>query len=74
MIESESFREFIHEIAPALDAFMISSSTTIRNWIMKLMKAQALVIKKKLARARSRVISALGGYNQKCGVVENECV
>jgi hypothetical protein len=24
--------------------------------------------------SRSRVISALGRYNQKCGVVENECV
>jgi hypothetical protein len=55
IIESESFREFIHTIAPALDSFMVSSSTSIRNWIMKLFKAQTLVIKNKLAKARSRV-------------------
>ena len=55
MIESESFREFIHTIAPALDAFMVSSSNTIRNWIMKLFKAQTLVIKRKLARARTKI-------------------
>jgi hypothetical protein len=46
MIESESFREFIHVIAPALDTFMISSSNTIRNRIMKLFKAQTLVVTK----------------------------
>src|SRR5271156_2269045 len=55
IIESESFREFIHTIAPALDAFIISSSNTIRNWIMKLFKAQTLVIKRKLARARTKI-------------------
>jgi hypothetical protein len=36
MIESESFRELVHVIAPALDDFMISSANTIRAWIMKL--------------------------------------
>lgn len=55
MIESESFREFIHIIAPALDTFMVSSSNTIRNWIMKLFEKQTLVIKRKLARARTRI-------------------
>ena len=55
MIESESFREFIHTIAPALNAFMVSSSNIIRNWIMKLFKAQTLVIKRKLVRARIKI-------------------
>jgi hypothetical protein len=40
MIESESFRELIHTIAPALDNFMVSSATTIRNWILKLFESQ----------------------------------
>jgi len=36
---SESFRELIHTIAPALDDFMVSSATTIRNWILKLFES-----------------------------------
>jgi len=60
MIESESFRKLIHVIAPALDDFMISSATTIRNWILKLFEGQNLVIKAKLAKARSK-------YRSDCG-------
>jgi hypothetical protein len=55
MIESESFREFVYVIAPALNTFMVASSNTIRNWIMKLFSRQTLVIKRKLARARLRI-------------------
>jgi hypothetical protein len=55
MIGSDSSWEPVHVIALALDAFMVATSNTIRNWIMKLMKAQTLVIKRKLARARSRI-------------------
>jgi hypothetical protein len=55
IIESESFREFIYTIAPALDEFMINSVTTIRRWILKLFAAQTVVIKRKLAKARSRI-------------------
>jgi hypothetical protein len=45
MIESESFRKLIHVIAPALGDFMVSSATTIRNWILKLLEDQHLVVK-----------------------------
>src|SRR5271168_1810053 len=38
-IESSSFREVIHTIAPALDDFMVSSAMTIRNWILKLFES-----------------------------------
>ena len=34
MIESESFRELIHTIAPALNDFMVSSVRIVRNWIL----------------------------------------
>jgi hypothetical protein len=33
-IESESFRELIHTIAPALNDFMVSSVTIVRNYIV----------------------------------------
>jgi hypothetical protein len=62
MIESESFRELIHVIAPALDDFMVSSATTIRNWILKLFENQSLVIKAKLAKARSKVHISFDGW------------
>jgi hypothetical protein len=62
MIESESFRELVHVIAPALDEFMISSATTIRNWILKLFEDQSLVIKAKLAKARSKVHISFDGW------------
>src|SRR5277367_4696530 len=39
MIKSESFREFIHTIAPALDDFMLSSVTIVRNWTLKLFES-----------------------------------
>ena len=55
MIESESFRELIHVIAPALDNFMVSSATTIWNWILKLFESQNLVIKAKLVKARLKI-------------------
>jgi len=61
MIESESFRELIHTIAPALDDFLVSSATTIRNWILKLFEGQSLVIKAKLAKARSKVHISFDG-------------
>ena len=62
MIESESFRELIHVIAPALDDFMVSSATTIRNWILKLFEGQNLVIKAKLAKARSKIHISFDGW------------
>jgi hypothetical protein len=62
MIESESFRELVHVIAPALDEFMVSSATTIRNWILKLFESQTLVIKAKLAKARSKVHISFDGW------------
>jgi hypothetical protein len=61
MIESESFRELIYMIAPALDDFMVSSVTTIRNWILKLFEGQNLVIKVKLAKARSKIYISFDG-------------
>jgi hypothetical protein len=62
MIESESFRELIHMIAPTLDNFLVSSATTIRNWILKLFESQTLVIKAKLAKARSKVHISFDGW------------
>jgi hypothetical protein len=50
-----SFRELIHVIAPALDDSMVSSVRTIRIRILKLFESQTLVIKGKLAEARSKV-------------------
>lgn len=59
MIESESFRELIHTIAPALDSFMVSSSNTIRDWIVKLFETHTLVITKKISKSSIKFISAL---------------
>jgi hypothetical protein len=61
MIESESFRELIHAIAPALDQFMVSSATTTRNRILKLFEEQSLVIKQKLAKARPKIHISFDG-------------
>jgi hypothetical protein len=51
MIGSDSSWEPVHVIALALDAFMVTSSNTIRNWIMKLMKAQTMVIKEEVSKS-----------------------
>jgi hypothetical protein len=55
VVESDSFRELVLFIAPALEGFLVHSATTIRRWILQLFERQTLVIKKKLARARSRI-------------------
>jgi len=59
MNESETFRELIHTIAPAVDSFMASSSNGIRNWIMELFETQTLVITKKISKSPIKFISAL---------------
>jgi hypothetical protein len=55
VVESDSFRELVLFIAPALESFLVQSANTIRRWILQLFDRQSLVIKKKLARARSRI-------------------
>jgi hypothetical protein len=55
VVESESFRELVLFIAPALEGFLVHSASTIRRWILQLFDRQSQVIKKKLAKARSRI-------------------
>jgi hypothetical protein len=55
VVESDSFRELVLFIAPALEAFLVHSASIIRRWILQLFERQTLVIKKKLARARLRI-------------------
>ena len=55
IVESDSFRELILFIAPALEGFLVHSASTIKKWVLQLFDRQSLVIKRKLARARSRI-------------------
>ena len=48
---------------------------TMRDAVIQVTKARLVnTLTSTLLTLRSRVISALGRYNQKCSVVENECV
>lgn len=62
MIESESFGELIHVIAPALDDFIVFSATAIRNWILRLFEDQSLVVKVQLAKASSKIHISFKGW------------
>jgi hypothetical protein len=54
-VESESFRNLIIYISPALEPYLVASGTTIRNWIMKEYGKARLQIQHELANAQSRI-------------------
>jgi BED zinc finger len=55
VVENKHFRELIITIAPALEKFVVHSGTTIRRWIRSEFEKQRLIIKKRLAKARSKI-------------------
>jgi hypothetical protein len=55
VVENRHFRELLVTIAPALEQFVASLDVIIRRWIIKEFEKQSLAIKKKLAKARSKI-------------------
>jgi hypothetical protein len=54
-VESETFRDWVLYVVPALDKYLVESGDSIRRWIIREFERQRLEIKKQLTRAHSRI-------------------
>lgn len=54
-VESDTFRDWVLYIAPALEPCLVRSGRTIRRWILWEFEKQRNYVKKQLATARSRI-------------------
>jgi hypothetical protein len=55
MVESDSFRDLVLYICPALEPILASTGTTIRRWIIKEFDKGSLRIRNELAQAKSQI-------------------